>query len=97
MALYWVVQEAVTNAVRHSRVTEATVTLRSAGGAVTAEIRDEGCGFECDGHAGLTSMCERAALVGGTMTVDAAPGRGTTIWVTVPAVDLEDKRDPDLW
>ena len=97
LALYRIVQEAVTNAERHARVTEATVTLRSAGGAVIAEIRDEGCGFEFDGHTGLTSMHERAAVVGGGLTVDTAPGRGTTIRATVPTVGLGDKRDPDLW
>ncbi len=97
LALYRIVQEAVTNAVRHAGVNEATVTLQSAGGVVAAEIRDEGCGFEFDGHAGLTSMHERAALIGGGLTVDTAPGRGTTIRVTVPSVGPEDKRGPDRW
>ena len=97
LALYRIVQEAVNNAERHARVTEATVTLRSVGGAVIAEIRDEGCGFEFDGHTGLTSMRERAALVGGSITVDTAPGSGTTIRVTVPAVGPEDGSGFDRW
>ena len=97
LALYRIVQEAVTNAERHAGVAEATVTLRSAGGAVIAEIRDEGCGFDFDGHTGLTSMHERAALVGGGITVDTAPGRGTAIRVTVPAVGPEDERGRDRW
>ena len=84
LALYRIVQEAVTNAVRHARVNEAAVTLRAAGEAVMAEIRDEGCGFEYDGHVGLTSMRERAAMVGGDLSVDTAPGKGTTVRVTVP-------------
>lgn len=97
LALYRIVQEAVTNAERHARVTEATVTLKSVGDVVIAEIRDEGCGFEFDGHTGLTSMHERAALVGGGITVDTAPGRGTTIRVTVPAVGPDDERGLDRW
>ncbi len=86
LALYRIVQEAVTNAVRHARVNEAAVTLRAAGEAVMAEIRDEGCGFEYDRHVGLTSMRERAAMVGGDLSVDTSPGKGTTVRVTVPVM-----------
>ena len=84
LALYRIIQEAVTNSVRHAQVNEATVTVRLAGGVVVAEVRDEGCGFEYDGHAGLTSMHERAAIVGGGLTVYTSPGRGTTIRAIVP-------------
>ena len=97
LALYRIVQEAVTNAVRHTGVREATVTLRSADDVVIAEIRDEGCGFEYDNHVGLTSMHERAALVGGGITVDTAPGKGTTIRAAVPSVGPEDRGDPERW
>lgn len=97
LALYRIVQEAVTNAVRHAGVNEAIVTLKSAGDVVIAEIRDEGCGFEFDGRTGLTSMHERAALAGGGIRVETAPGEGTTIRVTVPAVGPGDEGDPDRW
>ncbi len=97
LALYRIVQEAVTNAVRHAGVREGTVTLRSAGDVVVAEIRDEGRGFEFHGRVGLTSMHERAALVGGGITVDTAPGKGTTIRATVPVVALEAKGDSERW
>ena len=46
LAVYRIVQEAVTNAATHAGVNEAAVTLRSADGVIVAEIRDEGCGFE---------------------------------------------------
>jgi len=88
LALYRIIQEAVNNAVRHAQVSEASVTVRSAGGVVIAEIRDEGCGFEYNGHVGLTSMRERAAMVGGGITIDTAPGKGTMIRATVPMVGL---------
>ena len=97
LALYRIVQEAVTNTVRHAGVREAMVTVRSEDAAVTAEIRDEGVGFEFDGLTGLTSMRERAALVGGHIAVDTAPGRGTAIRVTVPVADPEERRGPDRW
>ena len=86
LALYRIVQEAVTNAVRHAEVEEAAVALRKEGGMVVAEVRDEGCGFEYDDHAGLTSMRERAALVGGEIAVDTSPGNGTTVRAAVPMV-----------
>lgn len=89
LALYRIIQEAVNNAVRHARVSEATVTVRSTGGVIIAEIRDEGRGFEYHGHVGLTSMHERAAMVGGGLTVETAPGKGTTIRATVPMSGAE--------
>ena len=89
LALYRIVQEAVTNAVRHARVDEAAVTLAKEGDMVVCEVRDEGRGFEYDGHTGLTSMHERAAMVGGAITVDTAPGKGTTVRAAVPVMGRE--------
>jgi len=99
LAVYRIVQEAVTNAATHARVSEAAVTLRSADGMIFAEIRDEGCGFGLsdpgvareDGHAGvgLIGMRERAEAVGGSLTVQTSPGEGTTIRAEVPMVGPE--------
>ena len=94
LALYRIVQEAVTNAATHATVSEAAVTLRSEGGMIIAEIRDEGCGFELpdpgaapdDGHIGLVGMRERAEAVGGSLTVQTSPGKGTTVRAEVPMV-----------
>ncbi len=96
LALYRIVQEAVTNAATHAKVSEAAVTLRSEGGMIIAEIRDEGCGFELpdrgaapeDGHVGLglIGMRERAEAVGGSLTVRTSPGKGTTVRAAVPMV-----------
>lgn len=97
LALYRIVQEGVTNVARHAGVREVTVTVRSADAAVTAEIRDEGVGFEFDGVTGLTSMRERAALVGGHIAVDTAPGKGTAIRVTLPVADRGEWRGLDRW
>jgi len=97
LALYRIVQEAVTNAVRHAGVDEAAVTLSRGNGMVTATIRDEGYGFNPpdpetlpgDGGIGLAGMRERAALVGGTLSVRASPGKGTTVRASVPIADRE--------
>ncbi|MYB05012.1 MAG: PAS domain S-box protein [Gemmatimonadetes bacterium] len=94
LALYRIVQEAVTNAATHANVSEAAVTLRSTEGVIIAEIRDEGCGFELpdpgiapdDGHIGLVGMRERAEAVGGSLTVETSPGRGTTVRAAVPMI-----------
>ena len=84
LALYRIVQEAVTNAVRHAGVDEATVTLRVSGEVVTAEIRDKGRGFDLsdpgvlagDGHVGLAGMRERAAMIGGGIEGAQLTGQG---------------------
>lgn len=100
LAVYRIVQEAVTNVATHAGVREAAVTVRSADGLIIAEIRDEGCGFELsdggaaqdDGHIGLAGMRERAELVGGGLTVQTSPGGGTTVRATVPMVGLDGER-----
>ena len=92
LGLYRIVQEAVTNAARHARVNEATVAVTRCRGRIIAEIRDEGCGFELpdsgaepiDGRVGLAGMRDRAALIGGEVTVWSAPGEGTTVRATLP-------------
>ena len=101
LALYRIVQAAVANAATHARVSEAAVTLRSADGVIVAEIRDEGCGFELpdpgaapdDAYVGLAGMRERAELVGGSLTVQTSPGKGTTVRAAVPMVGP----DGDPW
>ena len=105
MALYRIVQEAVTNAARHARVNEATVTLRVVDDVVIVEIRDEGCGFEPgeaaaargEGHVGLVGMRERAALVGGDVLVESSPGNGTMVRATVPTMGSDAQRDAERW
>lgn len=97
LTLYRIVQEAVNNALRHSGAGEALVTLGTTNGRVCATIHDKGRGFDwteakavdSDGHIGLTGMRERATLVGGTVAVRSAPGKGTTIQASVPANSLD--------
>lgn len=92
LALYRVVQEALVNAARHSGEREAWVRVASNDGYVVAEIRDGGCGFEMPGpdsaesadHIGITGMSERAAMVGGELRIDTAPGGGTAVRFAVP-------------
>lgn len=94
-ALYRVAQEALHNAMKHARATEAVVTLQSTGGVARLSVRDDGMGFDqsmrvtgefSTGGLGLVSMRERAAEHGGALRIDSAPSSGTMIEITLPLV-----------
>ena len=91
LVLYRIVQEAVSNAVRHSESDVVRVRVFHDGGSVVAEIRDEGRGFipgEASGGAGLglMGMRERASMVGGQVRIESETGRGTTVRVELPRI-----------
>jgi signal transduction histidine kinase len=90
-ALYRVVQEAMTNVVRHARATRVDVLAERRGDRVLVMVEDDGVGFEPDqvygDHFGLLGMRERAVALGGVLTVESAPGAGTTVVVEVPSAD----------
>jgi signal transduction histidine kinase len=82
-----ILQEAVTNAVRHGRA--KGLRLDAAGGerGVHIELTDDGAGFDpaCTGSGrGLNNMRRRAALAGAALQIDAAPGRGTRVRLELP-------------
>ncbi len=96
IALYRILQEALSNAYRHAGVKQVKVTLSTDDGHVRLEVADDGRGFtapplvgpeatERVEHIGLRGMRERVSLVGGTMAIETAPGRGTRITVDAPA------------
>jgi signal transduction histidine kinase len=86
-AVYRVLQEALANAFKHARACRVDVALRWETAALTLEVRDDGHGFDpttvARGH-GLDNLQQRAAEVGGTAGVEAAPGHGTRVWLTIP-------------
>ncbi len=83
-----VVQEALHNVAKHARARVVTASLASRDGLVVVTVSDDGVGFDTQaarpGHLGLTSMHERAAALGGRISVDSAPGEGTRVRVEVP-------------
>lgn len=86
-ALYRIVQEALTNIVKHAQANSVSIVLTRSGGAVTAVIEDEGRGFTPDSGGeglGLLGMGERLALLGGKLKIESNPGSGTTIVAEVP-------------
>jgi two-component system, NarL family, sensor histidine kinase UhpB len=88
LVVYRVAQEALSNATRHSGAGRIEVRLRRpAGGGVALDVTDDGRGFafdESEGGLGIAGMRERALLVGGELTIESRPGRGTTVRLTVP-------------
>jgi signal transduction histidine kinase len=92
-ALYRIVQEALTNISQHASAYQVSLLLEARAGAVSLIVEDDGCGFEVDRlmhdpvdrrWLGLYGMRERAELLGGTLTIESAPGVGTTVFVEVP-------------
>ncbi len=89
LAVYRVVQEALSNAKRHSGADRAVVRLRSTAGEVVAEVEDHGKGFvthqdDAGDGLGVIGMLERTEMIGGRLDVDSTPGRGTRVRVVVP-------------
>ena len=90
VCLYRIVQEGLRNIANHAHAADATVSLSQTGDRIELTISDGGRGFEpgvtlARGGLGLLSIEERARLVGGTLTVTSAAGRGTTLAVRVPS------------
>ncbi|WSQ08106.1 GAF domain-containing sensor histidine kinase [Streptomyces sp. NBC_01231] len=89
-AVLRVAQEALHNALRHSGAGHVDVTVDRRGSGAVLRVSDDGSGFDpktvrrAGRHLGLVSMRDRASGVGGTLTVESAPGKGTTIELEVP-------------
>ncbi|HET7754523.1 MAG TPA: ATP-binding protein [Anaeromyxobacteraceae bacterium] len=89
IAIYRIVNEALTNVVRHADATEVSVDLRQSDGAYVLEVNDDGRGIaaaEADaaGSLGIAGMKERCLLLGGAFSISGRPGGGTTIVVSIP-------------
>ncbi|HEU4449024.1 MAG TPA: GAF domain-containing sensor histidine kinase [Gaiellaceae bacterium] len=86
--LYRIVQEALTNVVKHARAAHVSIVVQSRNGKVAAVIEDDGLGFEpADARGegiGLVGMRERLALLDGTLKIESRPGAGTTLVAEVP-------------
>ncbi|WP_376792666.1 ATP-binding protein [Thermoflexus sp.] len=97
IALYRILQEALTNVARHAHATRVDVLLERRGDRIVAVVEDNGVGFDpeqamWDGHLGLFGMRERAEQLGGKLIVESAPGSGTTVVVEVPYAHSDSDR-----
>lgn len=90
--VYRVIQEALSNVARHAKAENVSVVLERRGDELVAVVEDDGVGFSLpevmqashEKNLGLLGMQERAELVGGSLTIETAPGEGTTVYLRVP-------------
>jgi signal transduction histidine kinase len=101
--LYRVVQETLTNVLKHARASHVSVVAQQRAGEVRLIVEDDGAGF--DGEAvrarpdrrerglGLIGIREGVAMLGGTVTIESEPSRGTTVFVRIPFAAEADRSD----
>jgi signal transduction histidine kinase len=93
--LFRVAQEALTNVARHAQASQAEVSIQKLDSAICMKIKDNGKGFQTErvlhgkkkNRLGLLGMRERLEMVGGNITIESTPGKGTTIQAQVPLAD----------
>jgi signal transduction histidine kinase len=92
--LYRIVQECINNILKHSKATEARVIIRREASNLSLTVSDNGQGFDLESLAaqegkqgprgfGMTGLTERARMLGGRLSVQSAPGQGTTVSLTI--------------
>jgi signal transduction histidine kinase len=92
IALYRIVQEALTNTAKHSRAKNVHIQVDRSDGLVRCSVCDDGGGFDVptvlarkgDGSLGLLGMQERLHAVGGSLQIQSSPGRGTSLLIKIP-------------
>jgi signal transduction histidine kinase len=104
VVLFQAARELLANVGKHARASRASLTVARDGETLTVEVADDGIGFDPTavkpphvehGGFGLFSIRERLRLLGGVMTIDSAPGRGTRVRLTAPLerTDAEPRYD----
>ncbi len=92
IGLYRIVQEALTNVVKHSQARNVHIQVDRSVGLLRCSIRDDGAGFDVpavlarkgDGSLGLRGIQERLDALGGRLEIQSSPGRGTSLLINVP-------------
>ena len=92
--VFRVLQECLTNVAKHAEATQVEVSLAREDGHVTLTVSDNGRGFDTGaprpgGSFGLLGLRERALLIDGQVSLEAAPGRGTRVELRIPAPETE--------
>lgn len=97
-AAFRITQEALSNVARHAGTSHADLRMYATDGRLTLEVQDSGRGFDPraalgdHGAAGLTGMQERAAAIGGTLSIDSVRGRGTRLVAELPLATEGDEQ-----
>ncbi|WP_018411119.1 sensor histidine kinase [Methyloversatilis thermotolerans] len=87
IAVYRIVQEVLTNVVRHAQASEVIVTIGGSPSGLELDIRDDGIGMRVPAQPtsfGLLGMYERARALGGELSIESTPGKGTSVRLRVP-------------
>ena len=101
IALYRVVQEALTNVLKHAAAANVSVVAERGNDEVRLIVEDDGCGFDADalispastaGRLGVLGMRERIDAVGGKLDIESTPGAGTTLVVRIPLTQAAPKQ-----
>ncbi|MGI8837647.1 MAG: hybrid sensor histidine kinase/response regulator [Pyrinomonadaceae bacterium] len=101
-AVYRIVQEALTNVLKHANAQNVSVIVEHRGNRVQAIVEDDGIGFNAEGRLsatngerrlGLLGMQERVALVDGDLTIESTPGSGSTVIVHIPVSTKQSEAD----
>jgi signal transduction histidine kinase len=87
--VYYVLREGLMNVARHAQASRVTLLLKQTDAEIRASIADDGIGFEItegqlNGGVGLSSMKERIKKIGGQLSIESAPGSGTTVSFVIP-------------
>ena len=86
VAVFRVVQEALTNVARHSDASRVSVFVGGERGRLRVVVEDNGVGFDPEAptrRLGLMGIRERVTILGGTVTIDSSPGQGTAVTVEI--------------
>lgn len=87
-AIYRIVQEALTNVIKHAKATRVDILLERRSKDIRVIVEDNGVGFPPNflnsGHLGAVGMSERAEMLGGSLRIESAPGEGSAVFLEVP-------------
>ena len=95
--LYRIAQEALTNIAKHAHATSVSIILRGTPSDIHMIVEDDGFGFDVDEalkstrmakHLGIHGMRKRATLLNGSLSIESAPGKGTTVYVNIPLAGI---------
>jgi signal transduction histidine kinase len=90
ITVYRIVQELVSNVLKHAKADQLTIGVTRAPGRLSVVVSDNGVGFDpstASNGMGLSNVRSRAAAIGATVQVDSTPGKGTTVSVECPVVE----------
>ena len=104
--VYRVVQEALTNVLKHARAGNVSIVFERRSDEVRIVVEDDGIGFDADGdhgpadvgshtprpHLGLSGMAERLGMIGGTLRIESEPGNGTALFIAI-GLDISSPAD----